>query len=111
MCCNEPGHRAAVTVGVPQAGSLSLGRRPSAVVKVSSQILQAIAVLSSTLLICVSQTTPKAADKVRERQISIALEARINIQLSSRDLRWLKAFPLKLLSPGVLHKHVEGPLR
>ena len=38
-------------------------------------MVQAIAVLSSTLLICVSQTTPKAADKVRERPISISLEA------------------------------------
>jgi hypothetical protein len=38
-------------------------------------MVQAIAVLSSTLLICVSQTTPKTADKVRERPISISLEA------------------------------------
>src|SRR5262245_52473832 len=38
-------------------------------------MVRVVAVLSSTLLICVGQTNPKAANKVREQPISISLEA------------------------------------
>jgi len=66
------------------------------------------------------QRTPDAEDgKVRHQQYAEAMfkkDARINIRLSSRDLRGLQkkalaeGIPYQTLIASILHKYVEGRL-